>query len=102
MPWREWEYFCNTADKDRLAAMFPVLLAYYQWFRKHRTWPDGTYWSCGWECGMDNQPRLPAGYSDYFEHGHMSWIDTTCQQVFANRIPARMADVSVDLMRSPI
>jgi glycogen debranching enzyme len=41
---------------------------------------------------MDNQPRLPAGYDVAFEHGHMAWIDTTLQQIFANRLLMRMAD----------
>lgn len=91
LPWCEWEYFTNTADRQRLASVFPVLLAYTQWFRKNRSWPDGTYWSSGWGCGMDNQPRLPAGCDVAFEHGHMSWIDTTLQQVFANRILVKMA-----------
>ena len=92
LPWCEWEYFSNTADGDRLAAVFPVLLAYSQWFRKHRSWPDGTYWSSGWGCGMDNQPRLPPGYAAAFDHGHMSWVDTTCQQVLANRLLGAMAE----------
>ncbi|WFB35560.1 trehalase family glycosidase [Kiritimatiellota bacterium B12222] len=93
LPWCEWEYFMNTGDLQRLADVFPVLLAYSHWFRKHRSWPDGTYWSSGWGCGMDNQPRLPAGYSPEFDHGHMSWVDTTCQQVLANRILIDMAKV---------
>ena len=91
LPWCEWEYFVNTGDHHRLAAVFPALLAYTQWFRKNRSWRDGTYWSSGWGCGMDNQPRLPAGYDNAFEHGHMSWVDTTCQQALANRILIEMA-----------
>lgn len=93
MPWSEWEYYLNTGDLDRLARVFPVLLAYTQWFCKYRSWPDGSYFSSGWGCGMDNQPRLPSGYRPEFETGHMSWIDTTCQEVFANRILAKMAKV---------
>jgi glycogen debranching enzyme len=93
LPWCEWEYFCNTGDRARLARVFPVLVAYTQWMRKFRTWPDGTHWSSGWGCGMDNQPRLPPGCKEEFDHGHMSWIDTTCQQVLADRILLRMATV---------
>jgi glycogen debranching enzyme len=89
MPWCEWEYYLNTGDRDRLADVFPPLLAYTQWFNRNQTWPDGTYWSSGWGCGMDNQPRLPV--TSNLVHGHMSWIDTTCQQVFANRILIEMA-----------
>ena len=92
MPWAEWEYYRYSQDKDRLAKVFPVLMAYTQWLRLHRTWPDGSYWSCGWGCGMDNQPRLPVGYHVSFDHGHLSWIDTTLQQIFMNKLLIRMAD----------
>lgn len=92
MPWAEWDYYLHFQDAERLARVFPVLLAYTQWFRSHRTWPDGSYWSSGWGCGMDNQPRLPPGYDVTFEHGHMSWIDTTLQQIFANKLLVRMAE----------
>ena len=92
MPWAEWEYYLHFQDKERLAKVFPVLLAFLQWLRVHRTWPDGSYWSSGWGCGMDNQPRVPSGYHISFDHGHLSWIDTTLQQVFANKLLARMAD----------
>lgn len=93
MPWCEWEYFCNAGDRDRLARVFPALVAYTQWFRKFRTWQDGTCWSSGWGCGMDNQPRLPADCHESFENGHMSWIDTTCQQILADSVLLKMADV---------
>jgi hypothetical protein len=92
MPWAEWEYYSQFQDKDRLSHVFPVLLAYTQWLRFHRTWPDGSYWSSGWGCGMDNQPRLPHGYHSWFDHGHMSWVDTTLQQIFANKLLMRMAE----------
>ena len=91
MPWSEWEYYQHFHDRERLARVFPVLLAYTQWFRTNRTWQDGTYWSSGWGCGMDNQPRLPPGVHVSFEHGHLSWIDTTLQQIFANKLLVRMA-----------
>jgi len=66
MAWAEWEHYRNFRDRDRLARVFPVLRAYHQWLRAYRTWPDGSYWSTGWGCGMDNQPRLPTGtpYAD--------------------------------------
>jgi len=92
MPWAEWEYYLHFRDKRRLAGVFPVLLAYTGWLRSYRTWPDGSYWSSGWGCGMDNQPRLPRGYHVSFDHGHMSWIDTTLQQIFANKLLTWMAD----------
>lgn len=92
-PWTEWEYYLNFNDLQRLKEVFPPLLAYYQWYRTYRTWLDGTYWSSGWGCGMDNQPRLPEGYNHAWSHGHMSWIDITLQQVFAGNILINMANV---------
>jgi len=93
MPWCEWEYFLNFGDKDRLAKIFPPLLAYYHWTRHHRTWPDGSYWSSGWGCGMDNQPRIPGAVNPQFVHGHMAWIDATAQAVLAGKMLVRMAKV---------
>lgn len=92
MAWSEWEYYLNFGDKERLSEVFPVLLAYTQWFKKHRTWKDGSYWSSGWGCGMDNQPRLDAEYSSDFDHGHISWVDITMQQILSNKILVRMAN----------
>lgn len=103
MPWSEWEYYVNYGDKVRLAKVFPPLLAFHQWMRRYRTWQDGTYWACGWACGMDNQPRLrlnddPDRPSDdhpleFWDTDHMSWIDTCLQAVFSARILLRMAEV---------
>ncbi|HPG39746.1 MAG TPA: trehalase family glycosidase [bacterium] len=92
-PWAEWEYFTNIGDLERLRNIFPVLLANYQWYSTYRTWQDGSYFSSGWGCGMDNQPRLPAGFNPAFSHGHMSWIDVTLQQIVAGKILIQMAEV---------
>jgi hypothetical protein len=59
MPWTEWEHYNDTADRERLARVFPVLVAYHGWLGRHRTWRDGTYWTSGLGSGMDNQPRFP-------------------------------------------
>jgi hypothetical protein len=96
MAWAEWEHYRNFGDGERLARVFPVLRAYHQWLRAYRTWPDGSYWSTGWGCGMDNQPRLPsptAGtpYADpEHYHGRMTWVDTTLQQILSARLLAQM------------
>ena len=88
MPWAEWEYFVNVRDTIRLKRVFPPLLAYYQWYRMHKSWPDGSYYSNGWGSGIDNQPRIPQGkqYDNRFSHGFMSWIDITLQQIFVGKI----------------
>ncbi len=91
MPWSEWEYYEQFGDRERLAAVFPVLVAYYRWFRKNRTWQNGTYWATGWASGMDNQPRVSKGASHEYDHDHLSWIDTSAQAVFSARILLRMA-----------
>jgi hypothetical protein len=93
LAWAEWEHYRNFGDRDRLARVFPVLRAYHQWLRAYRTWPDGGYWSTGWASGMDNQPRLRTGtpYADpEHYHGHMTWVDTTLQQILSARLLAAM------------
>ena len=92
MPWAEWEYYLQTGDTERLAKVFNPLLAYHLWLKEHRTWRDGTYWSSGWGCGMDNQPRLQEGYHNRFSHGHMIWMDTCMQQVLSAKILVQMAE----------
>ena len=92
-PWAEWEYFVNIGDLERLKQVFPVLLANYQWYSTYRTWQDGSYFSSGWGCGMDNQPRMPKGFNPAFSHGHMSWVDATLQQIAAGKILIQMAHV---------
>ena len=92
--WAEWEHYRNFADRERLARVFPVLLAYHQWLQAFRTWPDGSYFSSGWGCGMDNQPRLDRDlpyYNHAHSHGWMTWVDTTLQQVLSARLLERMA-----------
>jgi hypothetical protein len=90
IPWSEWEYFCNMGDTDRLEQIFPVLSAYYQWWKLNRTWPDGSYWSSGWGTGMDNQPRVESKYNLIFSHGHMTWLDTCLQQILAAKTLLKM------------
>ncbi len=68
-------------------------MAYGQWFRHYRTWPNGSYWGTGWASGMVNQPRTPAGAHQWFDHAHRTWVDTNMQQVLANRIVLEMAEV---------
>jgi len=91
--WSEWEYFLSTRDEARLAEVFPALVAYGQWYRRYRTWPNGSYWGTGWASGMDNQPRTPAGAHKWFDHAHRTWVDTNMQQVLANRVVLDMAEV---------
>lgn len=87
IPWCEMVYFHQFGDVERMHKIFPVLCAYYKWLKLNRTWRNGTYWSSGWGTGMDNMPRVEAGYSPIFSHGHMIWLDTNLQQLFiANQL----------------
>ncbi len=93
LPWAEWEYFSSTGDIDRLKRVFDPLCAYHKWLQLNRSWPDGSYWSCGLACGMDNQPRQSTGYHAGLHHGFMSWIDTCAQQYLSCNILINMAKV---------
>ena len=91
--WAEWQWYRFSGDKSRLAEVYPALLAYHCWMRSHRTWQNGTYFSSGWGCGMDNIPRIDSKlYSPEFEHGHLSFVDVTFQQVFNARLLLRIAE----------
>ncbi|AIQ57834.1 MGH1-like glycoside hydrolase domain-containing protein [Paenibacillus borealis] len=92
LPFSEWEYYLNFGDKDRLKRVFPVLVGYHKWLREFRTWRDGSYWSSGWGCGMDNQPRLEKMYHVGFSHGHMVWSDTCFQQLLSAKLILSMSD----------
>jgi glycogen debranching enzyme len=93
LPWAEWAYYRQTGDRERLSRVFPALLAYTQWFRTYRTWLDGTYWSSGWGCGMDNMPRMEPGYHAEFSSGRMRWVDATLQAILSANILIKMAGV---------
>ena len=93
LAWSEWCYYNHTGDQERLAMVFPVLAGFHRWMRNFRTWQDGSYYSSGWGCGMDNQPRIRENYQIEFFHGFMSWIDTTLQMILSARLLAKMANV---------
>ncbi len=93
MAWSEWEYYLNFGNRERLSKVFPPLMAYHRWMREHFTWPDGTYFSSGWGCGMDNIPRQSPEYSAEFGHGHMIWVDTCLQELHNCNVLIRMASV---------
>ena len=93
MPWSEWEYYLSTGDKERLGRVFDPLCAYHNWLRLNRSWQDGTYWSCGLACGMDNSPRQESKYNVHVSHGFMSWIDTCAQQYLSANILNEMSKI---------
>lgn len=91
LAWSEWASFLNSGDRERLSRVFPALVAYHQWLRDHRTWRDGTYWSCGWASGMDNQPRVAPGYSPAHSPAHQVWVDACFQAILSAQTLAAMA-----------
>jgi len=97
--WSEWEHYMSTSDRERLSRVFPVLVAYHQWLRAYRTWPNGMYWASGLASGMDNLPRFPKkavrkGLPErLLYHGHLVWMDTCAQQALSAELLLRMADV---------
>ncbi len=101
----EWEYYRLTANRERLEKVFDPLLAYHRWLQLNHTWRDGTYWSSGWGCGMDNIPRLQKGYNVAFSHGHQIWADACMQAILDAKILVSMAKVlgreaeTIDLVR---
>ncbi len=99
LAWQEWEHFCHTGNHERLARVFPVILAYHRWLRQYRTWQDGSYWHCGLSSGMDNQDRIGCGRDDTevrVSHGHLSWIDANAQALLSAR---RLVDMAKELGR---
>lgn len=93
MPWCEKNYFDIFGDTERLGKIYAPLRAYHVWLRKNRTWRDGSYYSSGWGCGMDNSPRMEPAYNPRFSHGHMIWIDACCQQILSANILIEMNHV---------
>lgn len=94
LAWSEWRYYRFSGDESRLKRVFPVIAGYHRWLRNYRSWQDGSYYSTGWGCGMDNQPRFRQPYRFEFFHGFNSWIDTTCQQILSAKLLVRIAEAT--------
>jgi neutral trehalase len=103
LAWVEWAHYRHTADRERLARVFPPLAAYAQWLRRYRTWPNGAYWATGWASGMDNQPRFAGAFADHephrwdgvhewYDHGHGVWADANFQALLSDHTIAAMAE----------
>ena len=91
MAWSELEYYENFGDIDRLRRVYAPLRAYHIWLRRNHTWRDGSYYSSGWGCGMDNQPRVQPGRNVSHSNAHMVWIDSTLQALLDARCLVHMA-----------
>lgn len=91
LAWSEWENYQVTGDKQRLKDVFYPILGYHRWLMRNRTWKDGGYWSCGYACGFDNQPRQPKGYTPSCSHGFMTWVDATTQMLLSDEYLIKIA-----------
>jgi hypothetical protein len=58
--------YLRTLDREWLAALYPYLAAYLEWWLEHRTDAEGfVMYACTWESGEDGNPRLdPTGSGD--------------------------------------
>jgi hypothetical protein len=91
MAWCEWQYYKCYGDKKRLADVYYPLLGYHKWMKNYHRWQNGSYWSTGWGCGMDNLPRhdmenVPDSYDweiGTFHHSYMSWTDANFQAILS-------------------
>lgn len=63
--WAEWLLFQVHGRRERLAAVWPHLEAYYRWMQSNRRLPNGLYWITDMGSGMDNTPRFGAAWVDY-------------------------------------
>ena len=93
LAWCEWIYFENFGDLDRLRAVYAPLRAYHIWMRRNFTWRDGSYFSSGLGCGMDNIPRLKEGYHVSYSNGKMIWVDACLQAALSCDMLIRMNKV---------
>jgi len=91
LAWAEWNHFVATGNRRRLQSVFAPLVAYHQWTRQHRSWPDGSYWSTGWGCGMDNLPRVKEYDHEAWGHGHLTWVDATFQALLSAKTLLQIA-----------
>jgi hypothetical protein len=88
--WAEMEDFRHTGDIERLRRVFPSIMAYHRWMRDWRTHSDGSYWTCGWGSGMDNQTRVP---NSEWHHRGYTWVDATMQAALSCESLMAIAEV---------
>lgn len=93
--WCELEHYQFHGDKERLKLVYPALCAYHLWLKKNRTWKNGSYWSTGWGCGMDNQKRneieIDSDMAFEFHHNWLSWLDATTQALLSAQCISKIA-----------
>lgn len=91
LAFEEWELYKFYGNKERIAKVFAPLMAYHAWLKKFRTNPDGSYWCTGLSSTMDNQPRVPDGYSRRLDSANESWNDINLMMIIDNNCLINMA-----------
>ncbi len=86
--WAEWRYYRLTGDDSRFPEVFWPLVAYHNWIKANRSWPNGLYWATSLSSGMFNQERVPNGLH---HHRHWSWVDASMQASLNTKNLAQMA-----------
>ena len=89
----EWDLYCRNRDKKRLGKVFAPLMGLHLWIGRHRRNPDGSYWHTGLSSTMDNQPRVPDGYSLRLDKAGMSWLDANLTMLLDADALIKMSEV---------
>ena len=89
----EWDLYLRNGDRERLEKIFAPLMGLHLWIKKHRRNPDGSYWHTGLSSTMDNQPRVPAGYSRRLDSAGMSWLDADFSMLLDADALIKMSEV---------
>src|SRR5689334_6107934 len=79
--WVEWQSYCATGDRPRLAQMLPRLDERYRAFEAERAQPGGLYRGSTALEAMPNSPRQPGG-----------WVDVTAKQALEAECLATSGD----------
>jgi hypothetical protein len=119
LTWAELSLFEVTADRERLASIYPILARHHRACQRTYQAEDGLYFGDALGCGMDNLPRCPRGWKPdgdgipmLAEYVHESlhhllewlegdsrfrwnrqgrWIDLSAQMAFDARLLGEMA-----------
>lgn len=90
--WIEWEYYLFSADKTRLARVYPLLKKYFYWMKNNRRHRDELYWyKDSGSSGMDNAPR--GGRIESETESDLAHVDLACQQVLNSNYLSQIAEL---------
>src|SRR5215212_1448167 len=87
--------FAQTLDRDWLAALYPYLDVYVDWWLAERTDPEGwAVYKCTWEAGEDDTPRLdPERRGDNVVSAFVRPVELQATMALSAGVLARFAGV---------